>query len=70
MAESLMMLMRVATLFCLFLIRLSFSTSNPIPNIIKERYGHGILKLIRKFEKLDFKYQKRTLDLFFFILLP
>ena len=53
-----MMLMRVATLVFLFLTRLPFPTSKSIPNIIKERYGRKLLKLIRKFEKLDFKFKK------------
>ena len=59
------MLMRVGTLVFLFLIRLRFPTSKSIPNIIKERYGREILKLIRKFEKVDFKYKKAILDLDF-----
>ena len=54
--------MRVGTLVFLFLIRLRFPTSKSIPNIIKERYGREILKLIRKFEKVDFKVKKATLD--------
>ena len=57
--------MRVATLVFLFLICLRFPTSKSIPNIIKERYGRGTLKLIRKFEKVDFKFKKATLDLDF-----
>ena len=57
--------MRVAILVFLFLIRLRFPTSKSIPSIIKERYGREILKLIRKFEKVDFKFKKATLDLDF-----
>ena len=45
--------MRVAALVFLFLIRLRF------------RYGREILKLIRKFEKVDFKLKKATLNLDF-----
>ena len=60
-----MMLMRVATLVLLFLKRLRFPTSQSIPNIIKEWYGREILKLIRKFEKVDFKFKKATLHLDF-----
>ena len=59
------MLMRVATLVFLFLIRLYFPTSKAIPSIIKERYRCKILKLIRKFEKVNFKFKKATLDLDF-----
>ena len=57
--------MRVATLVFLFLIRLRFPTSKSISNIIKERYGCEILKLIRRFEKIDLKFNKATLDLDF-----
>ena len=57
--------MRVATLVFLFLICLHFRTSKSISNIIKERYGCEILKLIRRFEKIDFKFNKATLDLDF-----
>ena len=57
--------MRVATLVFLFLRRLRFPTSTSIPNVIKERYGREILKVIRKFEKVDFKFKKETLDLDF-----
>ena len=60
-----MMLIRVATLVFFFLNCLHFWTSKSIPSIIKERYGCKILKLIRKFEKLDFKFNKATLDLDF-----
>ena len=57
--------MRVATLVFLFLTCLCFPTSKSIPSIIKERYGPKILKLIRKFGKVDFKFKKATLDLDF-----
>ena len=60
-----MMLMRVATLVFLFLIRLHFPTSKSIPSIIKERFGREILKRVRKFAKVDFKFEKATLDLDF-----
>ena len=51
------MLMGVATLIFLFLIRLRFPTSKSIPSM-KERHGLKILKLIRKFEKVDFRPRK------------
>ena len=57
--------MIVTTLGFFFLVRLRFPTSKSIPSIIKERYGRKILKLIRKFEKVDFKFKKATLDLDF-----
>ena len=59
------MLMGVATLVFLLLIRLRFPTSKSVPSIIKERYGREILKLIRMFEKVDFKFKKAILDLDF-----
>ena len=54
--------MKVATLVLLFLISLRFPTSKSIPNIMKERHGRETLKLVRKFEKVDFKFKKATLD--------
>ena len=54
-----------STLYSLDVKSLSFRTSKSIPSIIKERYGCQILKLIRKFEKVDFKFEKGTLDLDF-----
>ena len=59
------MLIRVATLVFLFLIRLHFPTSKSIPSIIKEKCGREILKRVRKFAKVDFKFEKATLDLDF-----
>ena len=58
--------MRVATLVFLFLMRLRFSNSKSIPGIIKEKYVREILKLIRNFEKVDFKFKKPTLNLDFY----
>ena len=57
--------MRVATLVFLFLILLRFPTCKSIPSIIKDRYGSEILKLIRKLEKVYFKFKKATFDLDF-----
>ena len=54
-----------ANLVFLFLILLHFPTSKSIASIIKERYGCEILKLIRKFEKVDFKFKKAIIDLDF-----
>ena len=33
--------------------------------MIRNRYGNEVVKLMRKFEKLDFRYQKVFLDLDF-----
>ena len=63
------MLMRVATLVFLFLICLCFPTSKSIPSIIKERYGPKILKLIRKFGKVDFKFKNEHLIWIFYTII-
>ena len=52
------MLMRVAAIVFLFLIRLRFPKSKPIPDILRKRYSQSTVKRIRKFEKLDYRICK------------
>ena len=49
----------------LFLARLRFPSSKSIPEIIKDRYGGSVLKLVRKFERTDLRCRKAELDLNF-----
>ena len=49
----------------LFLTRLRFPAQDSIIKILLRRYGDGLVKKVRKFEKFDFKYRKALLDLEF-----
>ena len=59
--------MRVAAIVFLFLIRLRFTKSKLISDILSRRYGQSTLKRIRKFEKLDYSLRKAELDLAFLL---
>jgi len=59
------MFLRVAALVFIFLARLKFPSHLSIGEVIRIRYGNEVLKIIRDFEKLDFKYRKVLLDLKF-----
>ena len=56
--------MRVAVLVFLFLARIRFSKNKSISSIVRKRYS-GILKAIRKFEKVDYKLKKEKLNISF-----
>ena len=60
------MLMRVAVIMFLFLLRLQFSESKSISDILRRRYGQSTLKRIQKFKKLNYRPGKAELDLQFF----
>ena len=60
-----MIFVRVFALVFLFLARLRFPSNKSICFVIRERYGNGIVKLVRRFEKVDFKLRKASLDLDF-----
>ena len=49
----------------MFLIRLRFPKSLSFIRVIHNRYNRTVVKLVRRFEKLDFKHQKAALDLQF-----
>ena len=49
----------------LFLVRLRFPLHLSTVQVIRNRYGNEVVKLMRKFERLDFKYRKVLLDLDF-----
>ena len=61
------MLMRVAAIAFVFLIRLRFSKSKSISDILRLRFSRSTLKRIRKFEKLDYRLRKAELDLQFLL---
>ena len=59
------MVIRVLSLEFLFIVRLKFPLDKLIANIIRSRYNDKAVKLIRRFEKLDFKIRKNEADLDF-----
>ena len=59
------MLLRVTVLVFLFLARVCFPRNESILSVIRRRYGHDTLKLLRNFEKSDYKIRKVGLDICF-----
>ena len=49
----------------MFVVRLRFPSRLSLLQVIRNRYGDTIVKLVRKFEKVDFKHRKAALDLNF-----
>ena len=49
----------------MFLVRLRFPSRLSLLQVIRNRYGDTIVKLVRKFEKVVFKHRKAALDLNF-----
>ena len=59
-------MLRICTLVFLVLARLRFPSSKLFPEIIKDRNGENVLKLVvRKFERADLRCRKVELDLSF-----
>ena len=59
------MFLKALALVFMFLIRLRFPKNLSLIQVIHKRYGNTVIKLVRRFEKLDFKHRKATLDLQF-----
>ena len=59
------MFLRVALIIFLFLVRLHFPKHLSTVQVIGKRYGDDIVKKVKQFKKLDFKYGKTLLDLDF-----
>ena len=57
------MMLRVISIAFLFLVRLRFPSNLSTIQVIRKRYGNDTVKLVRQFEKLDYKYRKLLLDL-------
>ena len=55
------MFLRVAVLFFIFLARIRFSKNVLISAIVRKIYS-GLIKAIRKFEKVEHKLRKTKLD--------
>ena len=60
------MFWRAMVLVFLLIARVRFHRNESIPSVIRRRYGHDTLKLLRNFEKLDSKIRKIELDICFF----
>ena len=54
----------MALVFMLF-VSLRFPSTLSLFQVIRNRYGDTIVKLVRKFEKVDFKHSKAAIDLNF-----
>ena len=61
------MAVKVLGLEFLFIIRVRFLKGKLIANIIRNRYGEAFVRIIRKFEKSDYKLRKGQLDLKFLL---
>ena len=59
------MFLRTLALVFIFLVRLRFPSRLSLLQVIRNRYGDTIVKLVRKFENVDFKHSKVALDLNF-----
>ena len=59
------MFLKALPLVFMFLIRLRFLKNLSLIQVIHKRYSNTVVKLVRRFEKLDFKHQKGALDLQF-----
>ena len=59
------MFLKALDLVFMFLIRLRFPKNLSLIQVIHKRYSNSVVKLVRIFEKLDFKYRKASLDLQF-----
>ena len=57
--------LRIFTLVFLFITRCRFPRDKSIADVVRTRYGNGVLKKLRKLEKLDFKIKKIMLDISF-----
>ena len=55
----------VISLVFTFLIRLCFPSKLSIAEVLRQKYGNRISKLVRKFGKTDIKHKKALLDLQF-----
>ena len=61
------MFLRVVILVFLFLARIRFPKNESISSIVPKRYNGEVLKVIRKFEKVDYKLRKAKLDISFLV---
>ena len=58
-------MLKVISIVFLFLVRLRFPSNLSTIQVIRNRYGNDTVKLVRQFEKVDYKHSKILLDLNF-----
>ena len=56
---------RIVALVFIFTSRLRFASGLSIVEMLRNKYGNGFVKNVRKLEKIDYKYHKVQLDLDF-----
>ena len=59
------MFLKAVSIIFLFLVRLRFPRHLSTIKVLRKRYGDVIVRKVREFEKLDFKYRKVSLDIDF-----
>ena len=59
------MFLKAVSIIFLFLVRLRFPRHLSTIKVLQKRYGDVIVRKVREFEKLDFKYRKVLLDIDF-----
>ena len=59
------MMLRVISIVFLLLVQLRFPSNLSTIQVIRNRYGNDTVKLVRQFEKLNYKHRKILLDLNF-----
>ena len=59
------MMLRVISIVFLFLVRFRFSSNLSTIQVIRNCYGNDTVKVVRQFEKLDYKHRQTLLDLNF-----
>ena len=58
-------MLRVISIVFLFLVQLRFPSNLSTIQVIRNRYGNDTVKLVRQFEKLNYKHRQILLDLNF-----
>ena len=59
------MFLKAVSILFLFLVRVPFPRHLLTIKVLRKRYGDVIVRKVREFEKLDFKYRKVLLDIDF-----
>ena len=57
------MFLKALALVFMFLIRLRFPKNLSLIQVIHKRYDNTVVKLVRRFEQLDFKHRKAAKNL-------
>ena len=58
-------MLRIFAIVFLFIIRCRFPKSRSLAGVIRSRYDNPVLKIIRKYGKLDYKICKLPIDIEF-----